>query len=55
MFPVVRQSTEDPMIKKSTTIAIAVASALLAPVSVFAQGTGAVAVPRLAERHQVVQ
>jgi hypothetical protein len=28
------------MIKKSTAIAIAVASALLAPVSVFAQGTG---------------
>ena len=41
MFPVVRQSTEDPMIKKSTTIAIAVASALLLPISVFAQGTGA--------------
>ena len=29
------------MIKKSTTIAIAVASALLLPISVFAQGTGA--------------
>jgi hypothetical protein len=41
MFPVVRQSTEDPMIKKSTTIAIAVASTLLLPISGFAQGTGA--------------
>jgi hypothetical protein len=29
------------MIKKSTTIAIAVASALLLPVSAFARGTGA--------------
>jgi hypothetical protein len=54
MFPVVRQSTEEPTIKKSTAIAIAVASALLLPVSVFAQGA-ALAVPRLAERHQVVQ
>jgi hypothetical protein len=39
IFPVVRQSTEDQMIKKST--AIAVVSALLLPVSAFAQGAGA--------------
>ena len=36
-----RQSTEEPMIKKSTTMAIAIVSALLLPVSTFAQGAGA--------------
>jgi hypothetical protein len=41
IVPVVRQPTKDTMIKKSTTIAIAVASVLLLPVSAFAQGTGA--------------
>jgi hypothetical protein len=41
IVPVFRQPTKDTMIKKSTTIAIAVASVLLLPVSAFAQGTGA--------------
>jgi hypothetical protein len=41
IVPVVRQPTKDTMIKKSTTLAIVVASVLLLPVSAFAQGTGA--------------
>jgi hypothetical protein len=41
IVPVVRQPTKDTMIEKSTTIAIAVATVLLLPVSAFAQGTGA--------------